>query len=56
MVEDRFVRGLQEDSLGLEPPPLDTLAAHLKSRADAACRRLSGLAGTDVDSTCETVP
>jgi nucleotide-binding universal stress UspA family protein len=56
VVEDRFARGMQEDGLGVAPPPVDAFAGYLKNRADAACRRLSERArATGVDHTCETV-
>jgi nucleotide-binding universal stress UspA family protein len=41
VIEDRLVRGPGEDGLGVSPPPIDEMAAYLKSRAEAACRRLS---------------
>ncbi len=55
VVEDRFTRGWQGDGLGVAPPPLDSLAAYLKSRADAACRRIAERArGESVEHTTET--
>jgi nucleotide-binding universal stress UspA family protein len=54
VAEDRFVRGIQEDGLGVVPPSLDALAAYLKSRAEASCRRLSDRArSAGVESSCE---
>lgn len=56
VVEDRFARGPQEDGLGVTPPPPDALAAYLKSRADAACRRVAErVRGAGIDHTTETV-
>jgi nucleotide-binding universal stress UspA family protein len=55
VIEERFTRGLQEDGLGVQPPQLDALAAYLKSRADAACRRLAERARAEgVEITGET--
>jgi len=55
VVEDRFARGFQEDGLGVQPPSMDAVAAYLKSRAEAACRRLQERAqGEGVDSSAET--
>lgn len=54
VVEDRFVRGLQEDGLGVAPPPLDAVATYLKNRSDAACQRVAELARSGgVQNTCE---
>jgi nucleotide-binding universal stress UspA family protein len=54
VVEDRFAKGMQEDGLGVSPPPLDAWAAYLKSRADASCRRLAELArSAGVEHTTE---
>jgi nucleotide-binding universal stress UspA family protein len=56
VVEERLVRGPQEDGLGVTPPPMDELAAYYKNRADAACRRLAERARAEgVEATCETV-
>jgi len=56
VVEDRYVRGLQEDGLGVTPPSLDALAAYLKQRSEAACRRLKASASAEsVEATCEAV-
>jgi nucleotide-binding universal stress UspA family protein len=41
VIEDRFARGMSEDGLGVVPPPSDGMAAYLKSRAEAACRRVA---------------
>jgi nucleotide-binding universal stress UspA family protein len=55
VIEERFTRGFQDDGLGVSPPPLDALAAYLKNRADAACRRLAERARTEgVEITGET--
>jgi nucleotide-binding universal stress UspA family protein len=55
VIEERFTRGFQEDGLGVTPPPLDALAAYLKSRADAACRRLPERARAEgVEITADT--
>ncbi len=56
VVEERLVRGPTEDGLGVEPPPIDELAAYYKNRADAACRRLSERARSEsAEHTCESV-
>ncbi len=56
VVEERWVRGPQEDGLGVTPPPMDELAAYFKNRADAACRRLAERARAEgIEATCETV-
>jgi nucleotide-binding universal stress UspA family protein len=56
VIEDRYVKGLKEDGLGVAPPPNDALAGYLKSRAEAACRRLADLARSQgVECQCETV-
>jgi len=53
--EDRFTRGLQEDRLGVAPPPIDALVSYYKMRADAACRRLGdAAAAANVEHGCET--
>ena len=55
VAEDRVTRGIQEDGLGVPPPSLDALAAYVKSRAEAACRRLAERARKEgVEATCET--
>ena len=55
VLEERLIRGLKEDGLGVAPPANDALSAYLDSRAAAACRRLSELArGEGVESQCET--
>ncbi len=46
VVEDRFVRGMREDGLGVAPPTVDGMSVYLKNRADAACRRLAERAST----------
>jgi nucleotide-binding universal stress UspA family protein len=46
VVEDRFARGMSEDGLGVSPPPPEAMAAYLKSRAEAACRRVASAAQT----------
>lgn len=56
VVEDRLTRGFSEDGLGVQPPSPDTLAAYLKSRAEASCRRLSDRARSEgVEISCESV-
>jgi nucleotide-binding universal stress UspA family protein len=55
VAEDRVTRGIQEDGLGVPPPSLDALAAYVKSRAEAACRRLAERARAEgLEATCET--
>jgi nucleotide-binding universal stress UspA family protein len=55
VVEDRLIRGLREDGLGVSPPSLESLATYLGSRADAACRRLGESASAAaVEHECET--
>ncbi len=55
VIEDCLARGFQEDGLGVAPPPADAVASYLKSRAEAACRRLAERArGEGVESQCET--
>ncbi len=39
VVEDRFARGMQDDGLGVAPPPPEAMASYLKARAEAICRR-----------------
>ena len=54
VVEDRLARGLQENGLGVTPPAPEPLAAYLKERSDAACRRVADRARADgVESSCE---
>jgi nucleotide-binding universal stress UspA family protein len=54
VVEDRYARGPREDGLGVTPPSNESMAAYLKQRADAACRRLADRAGAEgADNTCE---
>jgi nucleotide-binding universal stress UspA family protein len=55
VVEDRFARGYREDGLGVTPPPAEPVAAYLKQRSDAACRRLADRAGSEgADNSCES--
>jgi nucleotide-binding universal stress UspA family protein len=55
VVEDRLARGLKEDGLGIAPPSPDAMAAYLKGRAEASCRRLSEAARAQgVENQCET--
>jgi nucleotide-binding universal stress UspA family protein len=57
VAEDRFSRGLQEDGLGIAPPPMDAMGGYLKGRAEAACRRLAARArAAGVESSCESAP
>ncbi len=54
VIEDRLARGLLEDGLGVPPPPMDGIAAYLKSRADAVCQRVQERArGEGVETSCE---
>jgi nucleotide-binding universal stress UspA family protein len=54
VVEDRLAKGFREDGLGVTPPPPETLATYLKSRAEAACRRLGERArGEGVEHACD---
>lgn len=54
VVEERFTRGFREDGLGIQPPPLDALESYLKTRGDAAIRRLVERCQTDrVENSCE---
>jgi nucleotide-binding universal stress UspA family protein len=54
VAEDRVAGGLQENGLGVPPPSLDALTAYLKSRAEAACRRLVERArGEGVEAGCD---
>jgi nucleotide-binding universal stress UspA family protein len=56
VIEDRLAKGLKEDGLGVAPPPHDAMANYLKSRSEAACRRLAELARSEgVECQCETV-
>ena len=56
IVEQRFVRGFRDDGLGVAPPSMDSLEAYLKSRAEAALRRVMELARSEgVDCHCEAV-
>ena len=43
VVEERLARGFKEDGLGVSPPPNESVASYLKSRAEASCRRLTEL-------------
>jgi nucleotide-binding universal stress UspA family protein len=57
IIEDRFARGMPEDGLGVTPPSPDAMASYLKSRAEAACRRLAERARTaGVEHTTEVLP
>jgi nucleotide-binding universal stress UspA family protein len=47
VVEDRFARGFSEDGLGVNPPSPEPLAAYLRQRAEASCRRLAEHAGAE---------
>lgn len=54
VVEDRQSKGFREDGLGVTPPPADVMAGYLKSRADAACRRVADHARSEgVESSCD---
>jgi hypothetical protein len=54
VVEDRMARGFQEDGLDVTPPPGETIATYLKSRAEAACRRLAERASAEgVENSCD---
>ena len=54
VVEDRLARGFQDDGLGVSPPSPDAVASYLKSRAEAACRRLAERARSEgVEHTCD---
>ncbi len=55
VIEDRLVRGWEDDGLGVPPPPFDGLESYLKARAEAVCRRLGDQARAGgVKATCET--
>ncbi|NQZ97349.1 MAG: universal stress protein [Myxococcales bacterium] len=55
VVEERFVRGIEEDGLGVVPPNLDGLGAYLSNRATATARRLGERAAAEnVDHYCDT--
>jgi nucleotide-binding universal stress UspA family protein len=55
VIEDRLARGFKEDGLGVAPPAADAVAGYLKSRAEAACRRIAELARAEgVEVQCET--
>jgi len=56
VVEDRMTRALREDGLGVSPPPMDSLATYLQSRADAAGRRLGdGARNAGIEIAFETL-
>jgi len=56
VVEDRWLKGLRADTLGIAPPALDGVETFLKARADAACRRLGELArGQGVECSPESL-
>ncbi len=44
VVEDKIAMGLRADSLGIPPGPVDGVETFLKARAEAASRRVGGLA------------
>jgi nucleotide-binding universal stress UspA family protein len=55
VVEDRLARGFQDDGLGVAVPPPEPVAGYLKSRAEAACRRLGERASAEgVEHTCDS--
>ena len=55
VIEDRLAKGFKEDGLGLAAPPYDNVATYLKSRAEAACRRVAELGrGEGVECQFET--
>jgi nucleotide-binding universal stress UspA family protein len=55
VVEERVVRGLRAEGLGVPPPPLEPIEAFLSARAEAACRRLAAAAREKgVDCATET--
>ena len=41
VIEDKVTQGLRAEALGIAPPNLEAVESFLKSRAEAACRRLS---------------
>ena len=54
VVEERLTRGFREDGLGVAPPSPEPVASYLKSRADAAMRRLAERARAEgVEQSCE---
>ncbi len=56
VIEDKVAQGLRGDALGVTPPNLDGIEAFLKTRAEAACRRLSDSArGAGSECGAETV-
>ena len=56
VVEDRLARGFREDGLGVSPPSAEPVAGYLKSRAEAAMRRLAERArGDGVEQSCEVL-
>ena len=55
VIEDRYVRGFQDDGLSVAPPPQAAMATYLKSRAEAACSRLAERArSVNAEASCET--
>ena len=56
VVEERTVRGLRAEGLGVEQPPLQPIESFLEARAQAACRRLSDNARAQgVEATADVV-
>ncbi len=54
IVEERYVRGLRDEGLGVTAPPAEAVESFYTSRADAACRRLEETGRSHgVDATCE---
>lgn len=55
VVEERWLRSLRAEGLGLTPPPLESIESFLKARAEAACRRLAERArAKGVEHVCES--
>jgi nucleotide-binding universal stress UspA family protein len=55
VVEERVVRGLRAEGLGVPPPPGEPIETFLAARAEAACRRLTAAAREKgVECTTET--
>jgi nucleotide-binding universal stress UspA family protein len=54
VVEERLARGFREDGLGITPPSPEPVASYLKSRAEAAARRLADRARAEgVEHNCD---